>query len=368
MKKILHVVVKPQMAGSQQIAYDILRKLPSDYDKYILCSGPIPDDFRKQFEQNHISIIELKNLNRDISKKDIIAFYELYRFFKKNRFDIIHTNATKPGILARIAARLAGNRNILHTVHGVAFHKFVSFPKRIVFYSLELFACLFGTLNITVNNNYLKYYPRYLTKTICIYNGVDFETFKTVEPKKRTHVNVAFFARLDEQKAPLVFIEIVKKLVLDYELKNVRFIIGGNGELLPQCLQLISDYSLKNHIELTGWVDDKSAFLNEIDVIVQPSHWEAFGLNIVEAAHFSIPAVTSNVEGLPEVVVDGKTGFTCEVDDIDAFSDKIALLVNDPKLRTQMGQNARKYVHERFDIQKMYNQYFDIYEKISNDK
>ncbi|MCL0009296.1 glycosyltransferase [Providencia rettgeri] len=213
MKKIIHILVIPQMTGCQQITYDILTSLPSDsYDKYVMCSGPIPQHFRDVFEKNNITLIESKNLTREISLKDIYAFFELYFFFKKNKFDIVHTNSTKPGIIARVAAKLAGHKYVIHTVHGIAFHSFISMPKRVTFYFLELFSCLFGSLNITVNKYYLKYYPKWLIKSKCIYNGVNFDKLE-VKPNKKSELCVAFFARLDEQKAPLIYIEIINKLI-----------------------------------------------------------------------------------------------------------------------------------------------------------
>lgn len=365
MKKIIHILVIPQMTGCQQITYDILTCLPSDtYDKYVMCSGPIPQNFKDIFEKNNITLIESKNLVREISFKDIYAFFELYSFFKKNRFDIVHTNSTKPGIIARIAAKLAGHKYVFHTVHGIAFHPFVSLPKRGIFYLLELFSCLFGDLNITVHKCYLKYYPKWLIKSKCIYNGVDFNKLE-VKPNIRNTLCVAFFARLDEQKAPLIYIEIINKLINNYNLKNIRYLLAGTGELMPQCQQLIEEYSLSNHIEISGWISNKSVFLNQVDLLIQPSRWEAFGLNIVEAAHFCIPAITSKVEGLPEVVLDGKTGFTCDVNNIEQFSTRAAHLLKNPEILSAMGSNAKEYVNSNFSLELMTQNYINLYDSIN---
>ncbi|MCZ9036184.1 glycosyltransferase family 4 protein [Escherichia albertii] len=369
MIKIIHVFVTPQMTGCQQVIYDILRNLPCDYEKYIMCSGPVSAEFRSLFEKHGISVIESKYLCRDISFKDLLALFELFFFFRKNKFDIIHTNSTKPGVIARIAAKISGNKNVIHTVHGISFHPYLSRPKRMLFYFLELLSCVFGSINITVNKFYLKFYPRFIIKSSCIYNGVDFACLDA-NSKTKNRINkqvcVAFLARLDVQKAPLTYIEIVNKLVHDYKFENVRFILAGNGELMPQCIKLIEEYSLTKYIDVLGWVKNKSDFFNEVDILVQPSYWEAFGLNIVEAAHFSIPTVASNVEGLPEVIINEKTGFTCDVDDINDFSKKIALLINDPHLLSKMGDNAKKHVHAKFNITDMVDNYIKLYENVIN--
>ncbi|OAT51425.1 glycosyltransferase [Providencia heimbachae ATCC 35613] len=227
-----------------------------------------------------------------------------------------------------------------------------------------MFSCLFGNLNITVNKCYLKYYPKWLIKSKCIYNGVNFDQLE-VKKNNKNKLCVAFFARLDEQKAPLIYIEIINKLINSYNLKNIRYLLAGTGDLMPQCQQLIKKYSLSSYIEISGWISDKSEFLNQVDLLVQPSRWEAFGLNIVEAAHFSIPAITSKVEGLPEVVLNGKTGFTCDVNNIEEFSKCAAYLLENPEILSIMGNNAREYVNNNFSLQLMTQNYINLYDNIN---
>ncbi|MCL0009297.1 glycosyltransferase [Providencia rettgeri] len=134
---------------------------------------------------------------------------------------------------------------------------------------------------------------------------------------------------------------------------------------MSQCHQLIKEYSLSDYIEVSGWISNKSEFLNQIDLLIQPSRWEAFGLNIVEAAYFSIPTIASKVEGLPEVVIDGKTGFTCDVNNIEEFSKRAAYLLENPEILSTMGNNAREYVNSNFGIQLMTQNYIDLYNNIN---
>lgn len=370
MKKIVHVQVLPKMTGVQQISYEILKGLGDDYEKYVIfgSSSGVGGDVDLQiieslFNKINVTVIYVESMKREISIADFKAFFELYSIFKKYKFDIVHTNSTKPGIIARIAASFARIHKVVHTVHGISFHQSNFFFKRFFYFFIEFISLPFGHYNVTVNAFYLKYYPGFFTKNLCILNGVDFDRLdvnRDVSNKKS--FNVGFFARLDQQKDPLTFLKAVKKISSDNNLnKEVAFYLAGDGVLKNECLKYIEEHDLSNVVTVVGWVSDVSSFLNNIDVICQPSRWEAFGLSIVEAGYFGIPCVASSVEGIPEVVLDGVTGFLCDAGSIDSFSEKISILINDDDLFKLMSDNVRQHVVKNFAASRMVSEYIDLY-------
>ncbi len=364
--KIAHVQVVPQLSGAQQVSLDILSSLNSDKNELYMICGELQDfssDFVEKFNEIGVTTIEIPELKRYIGKHDISAFKKLYDIFKNYNFDIVHTNSTKPAILARIAARLAGCKKIIHTVHGIAFHKHIPFLKRIIFYFAELSSLYFGHYNITVNSFYKKFYPLSNTKTI--YNGVDFSKFKISKSSSDLNksLNFAFFARLDDQKNPTEFIKAVHLLKLEGILDSnpdVRFTLAGNGELQSDCLSLIKSLKLESTIDVVGWIYDKNEFLNSVDVICQPSKWEAFGLNFVEAAFFKIPAISTKVEGIPEVVLDRETGLLYSGGSKE-LKDCIVTFINNRDLISKFGEKARLRALKEFNKQKMIEEYHKIY-------
>ena len=363
--KIAHVQVIPQLSGAQQISLDLLSSLNYESnDLYMICGEikEVNSDFLEKFNSIGVTIIEVPNLKRELGKHDFFAFIELYRIFKKFNFDIIYTNSTKPAILARIAARMSGCKKIIHTVHGIAFHKHIPILKRILYYFAELFSVYFGHENISVNKYYNKFYPFAKTKTI--YNGVDFSKFLVEKKSSELNgLNFSFFARLDEQKNPIEFIEAIHLLnsegILDIN-KDVIFTLAGDGELKSECCDLIKIYGLESKINVIGWVTDKNKFLNTIDVICQPSKWEAFGLTFVESAYFGIPAIATKVEGIPEVVLDGKTGLLYD-GGAQGLKECMKQFVNNRSLVHELGEMARKRALEVFSKQDMVNNYHEIY-------
>ena len=362
--KIVHVQVIPKMSGVQQISLDIFDGLKDEkVQKFVICGENDNqneiDQFIERFNACGVEVIIIPSMRRNIGFHDYTCFKELYKVFKKHKFDVVHTNSTKPGITARIAARFAGIRNIVHTVHGIAFHQEEGFGKRCFYYLIENFAALFGHQNITVNKFYTSYYP--LVKSKVIYNGVDFSKFSPVPKPKREKVHFAFFARLDEQKNPLEFIKAVKIVRDNANFGHLaRFTLAGNGELYDECKALITQLQLDDIIEMPGWIKDKDLFLNDVDVLCQPSKWEAFGLVFVEAAYFSIPSVARAVEGVPEVVLDGHSGKLYTGDE-KQLAQAMLTFLETPSLISECGANAKSYACKMFDKERMVKEYSDIY-------
>ena len=365
--KVAHVLVFQKLAGSQVVSLNILKSLPNNvFDKYIIFGGEANSEFELYFNKYNIKVLYIKSLGRNISKDDIKAFLELYSLFKKEKFDIVHTHSTKPAIIARIAAKFSGIKKIFHTVHGISFHSYEKNSKRFFYYICEIFSALFGDVNFLVNEKYKIYYPAKIINSITIHNGVDFDDFNIDKDLNKNIINVGFFARLDEQKDPITLIRALARIkALKLNNKSFHCYIAGDGEYKEQCNLLINELKLNDTISCLGWISDKSKFFNSIDILCQPSIYEAFGLNIVEAAHFSIPCVSTNVEGIPEVIIDGETGLLSKPRDINVISDNITLLINNDELRIEMGKKAKIFVDNEFTLKKMTNKYLVHYQEAS---
>jgi glycosyltransferase involved in cell wall biosynthesis len=190
MKKILHIQVLPKLTGVQRISLNILKNLSCNkYDKYILFSNNGIDDSlksicREAFEQAGVKVLFSHALNREIGLRDVNAFIEIYKLCKQEKFDIVHTHSTKPGIIGRIAATLAHVPCVIHTVHGLAFHDFVKFPKWYFYWICEMVASFFCDTIVIVNNYYRKYFKLFRSKVVVIYNGVDFSFYSKFDDER----------------------------------------------------------------------------------------------------------------------------------------------------------------------------------------
>ncbi len=372
MKKIAHVQVIPKLSGAQKFSLEIFKNV-SNFEKYIICAEfedeteEQRNDFVAHFKQANVNIIWCKNLKRKIGFHDIKSIIELYNIFRKYKFDVVHTNSTKPGIIARIAAKIAGVKKVIHTVHGISFHKEVNIFSRIIFYFLEIVALQFGNTNVTVNKNYLKYYKfMFWKKSLCIYNGLDFKTLST--NKNRIHnkenndtKNILFVGRLDQQKDPLGLIKIFHECSLTNN--NLILNIVGDGELRTECEELSNKLNLNEKINFLGWISEPSLFYNNADLFVCPSKFEAFGFTFAEAAFFEIPIVATNVEGIPEVVINNKMGYLYPPYNYSDMAQGVLKILDNEELKKSMSEFGLQYVTDNFQLDKCITQYLNLYNK-----
>jgi glycosyltransferase involved in cell wall biosynthesis len=368
MKKILHILVLPKLTGCQKIAYEILSHLSEkEYDKYILFGkGSVLSDAAKcieVFEKAGVNILFSSNLKREIGIHDLFAFFEIYRLCKYHKFDIVHTNSTKPGIIGRMAAFLSGTPLVVHTVHGVAFHKYEQPIKRFFYYLCEFIASFFCHKIILVNKFYKKYYRLWKNKVVSIYNAIDYSQLPSLKYNRcinDQNVNLLFVGRLDIQKDPITLLKAFDIIVNDVK-KKCHLTIVGDGEYRDLCLSYIKQHNLESDVTMVGWVNDVSVYYSSHDIFCLSSIYESFGLVFLEAGYYELPSVATNVEGIPEVVEDGKTGYLVPPRNHQLLAEKLLILINSPQLRKQIGLAAKKKVITDFSIEKLIKSVEEIY-------
>lgn len=358
------------LSGVQKVSLEILQNLSNEeYEKWILFSEDMDEDTKKkcknEFENASVRVVFMQHLHREICISDVNAFYEIYKFCKKERFDIVHTHSTKPGIIGRIAARLAGTKLIVHTVHGISFNKEVHIAKRYIFYSIEFFATFFCDQLVLVNKFYKKYYWFFRKKTITIYNGINFNKYHDSNEDKAKNglIRILFIGRLDKQKNPLMLLEAAKHLTKKH--KQLIFSFIGGGELWDKCNQYIQENGLEKFIILEGWKSNVTDYYCSHDIFCLPSIYEAFGLVFLEAGYFKLPTVATNVEGIPEVILDNQTGLLVPSNDSISLTNALEKLILNEDLRVNLGKNAKEWVTEQFPNSKMVNEYHKIYQLLA---
>lgn len=370
-KRILHIQVLPLMSGVQKISLEIMRNLDEkEYEKYILFSDTDTGEKKavctRLFTEAGVNVIFSEKLKRSIGLWDFKALIEIYRLCKKQKFDIVHTNSTKPGIVGRIAATMAGVPVVVHTVHGIAFHDFEKFPKRQFYCMCEMIASFFCDSIVTVNKYYLKYFKLFKKKMSVIYNGLDFSLFPEKQVSTDDNVRVLFVGRLEFQKDPLTVLK-TAKLVLE-KCPDAVFTIVGDGTLYEPCRKFIEENHLDDKIILVKWQKNVADFYSSHDIFLTASLYESFGLTFLEAGFYELSVVTTNVEGIPEVVIDGETGFLSNPADAAALAGNVVRLIEDKNLRESMGRSGKKRVTELFTEEKMVGKYKDLYESLYEKK
>jgi len=131
---------------------------------------------------------------------------------------------------------------------------------------------------------------------------------------------------------------------------NVRLVIIGDGSEKKRLENLTAELKINDYVEFLGLINHKDLpdYYRNIDIFVVPSLTESFGVVVVEAASCGLPVIASNVNGLPETVIDGETGFLVPPQNPQIIAEKILYLINNSDIRKRMGRAARTFVEEYY--------------------
>jgi glycosyltransferase involved in cell wall biosynthesis len=371
MIKVCYVITKLELGGAQKVALYIAKNIDKNvFNSFIISGfgGLLDDDVRK-----NLKFYQLRNFVRQISPiKDIKTFIDIYLILKKEKPDIVHTHSSKAGIIGRLVAKLAGVKTIVHTIHGYGFNETQNcFIKRLYIF-LEKFCALFSNKLIVVTKEDIKKGLHYKiskeNKFILIRAGVDTSSYKNFISGKKFKESI----RLNENTKIVITIGPFKpqKNLKDFinvanevtkSIKDVVFIIVGDGEQRKDLESLIKKFNLVTKVILLGWRADIANILTSSDIFVLTSLWEGLPCSILEAMCCAKPIVTNAIDGIKEIVLDNKTGFLMEPNNYKQMAEKVKYLLLNENISKAMGENGCNLIQEEFDINYALKQHEDLY-------
>lgn len=378
--RVCHLVILPDLAGSQRMMFDLCRRLdPDRYDRHVICQGEgvLTEALREAGIQYHL----IPSLTRAIHPlRDALAVRRIGEVCREQQFDVMHTHNSKGGILGRIGAHRAGVPNIVHCVQGFAFHEFSGRLKRLLYSQVERFAGRYCDRVIFVNDEEREMSIRNgwlpAEKCVTIYNGVDLTLFDRSQNAAgraelrrglgitEDEVAILISGRLESQKNPLILPEIAAA-VEDLRPSNKwRFVIAGSGSLEPRLRERFSQRQLLRRFCPIGWHSEPHKVNNACDVALLPSLWEGLPLSLIEAQAAWLPIVASNVKGNREVVTN-ETGFLCEPKTPAEYADALVRLIDNAQLRQQLGEAARRRAEAHFSADDCFQKVIDLYDEMS---
>ncbi|WP_445666635.1 glycosyltransferase family 4 protein [Fodinibius sp. AD559] len=286
--------------------------------------------------------------------------------------DVIHEHLFIPKILLY---GLSSNKMppILQTQHDNSPWWFrEDFKSKLMTHIEKKFAQKTACKNVAISNSVRKDLVNYQgldsNEIPRVYNFVNIN-FSSASKKidNKTPVKIFMLTRLIWDKKGLgAALSVIERLHREGE--NIRFIVVGDGKDYDKMVNETEDLNLDGVTEFRGFQQDVEQQLNEADILLMPSQWEGFGITAAEAAARGVPVVASEVGGLQEVVIDGKTGFTCPPDDIDCFVESIKRLLQEKKLYGEFSKTAIKKAKERFSLEKAYKHYENLYQEVKGSK
>jgi len=142
---------------------------------------------------------------------------------------------------------------------------------------------------------------------------------------------------------------------------TTHVVILGRGALHDALVAEAESLRIRDRIHLLGYREDVNEWLGAMDVFTMPSLSEGLPLSLLEAMAAGVPPVVTEVGGMPEVVLDGQTGFIVPPRNVAALADRISFLLGNPPLAAEMGAASRERIKDRFALDSMAAEYRDLY-------
>ena len=201
-------------------------------------------------------------------------------------------------------------------------------------------------------------------KVSTVYFGVSVpRTFRLQSPSKAQSSPkvIGFVGRFELVKNPLAVLEVARRLrVMGID---VTFRMLGHGSQEKAIFQRIQDYGLDDKVVIFDPTSDVNTVINEVDLLIVPSLMEGLPIAILEAMACAKPVVASRVGGIPEVVIDGITGYLVEPDSIEGFVQNVRTLIQNPGLAATFGTAARRVVAHKFTLNKHLRRLARVYSR-----
>ena len=387
MPKILRIINRFNLGGPTYNAAYLTRYMPDNYET-LLIGGHHTDSEEDSFhitDQLGIQPITIPEMMRDISlKSDTRAFQKIAKLIDWFQPDIVHTHASKAGALGRLAAFRKNVPVVVHTFHGNVFHSYFNKAKTQAYIAIE--RQLAAQTNAVVAISPLQ--KKELVDTFKVVDedkveviplGFDLERFRINQDVKRENFREKFNIQPDELAIGIIgrlvsiknhslFLKVAMQTQLKSD-KKLRFIIIGDGDLkaslIKEAKQMQVEFERGNlNITFTSWIKNIDEAIAGLDIIVMTSKNEGTPVSLIEAQAGSKAVITTDVGGIKDIILPNESGLISPSDDDLLMTKNLLRLIDDSKLREEMGSSGSKFVKNRFTYQRLADDMDVLYQKL----
>ncbi len=356
----------PTLGGSGMVATRLGLELAniSDYEIHMLFyKKPFLLENQENLPENLIfHQIERSGyaLFRDIgSPFTIHSASSMARVVKSESIDIIHSHYAIPHAVSAYLANQIHPVKTVVTTHGSDTHTLGKHNS----YQPTISLALRNSDIVTSVSNYLARE----TETVfgldegsvrVIYDFINTEIFKPIDYNEK-ELSIVQASNFRSVKRIPMLIRLFSKI--NDEFPDWKLKLVGDGPELTTSVRITREMNLQNQVKFLGVRADIPDIFSRSSILISGSEIESFGLTIAEAMACGTPVIAPRVGGIPEVVDDGVTGLLYNSSDMEDAVDKLSKMMRDHELRIQMGKNSRDQIINKFSVQKIVNQYDELY-------
>lgn len=373
MKKICFVVSEPMTAKA--FLLDHMQALRKHYEVTLVANF---DDEQLATPFPGVTVMKRIPIQRNIRLiTDLYALLLLYMFFRKAGFCAVHSVTPKAGLIAMVAARMAGVEHRFHTFTGqVWVGKSGLFRWLLIRLDRLIFLCATHVLVDSPSQRDFLVQQRVITRagsgvlgegSICGVNLQRFWPDPSAREALRNELGVPcdafvflFLGRVNRDKGVSELVQAFARIASRWDSAYLLVVgpeedgvLAANGPVLE---------SLGSRYVRKGFTSQPEVYMAAADVFCLPSYREGFGSVILEAASAGIPSIGSRIYGITDAIEDGKTGLLHRARDVDDLAEKMELLLKDRSRCRQFGEDARRRATERFGMDRVVGEMVGFYQ------
>lgn len=299
---------------------------------------------------------------------DVRSAYELARFVRQHKIEVVHAHLARDYSLAAYATRRNRDTKFIVTRH-------VLFPlNRLHRQTLERAHRVIAVSSAVARELRSAKITRD-DRIVVVRNGVDVARIDRAFVPADGHylssqglpLDRLLVGSIGELRALKRHEDFIRAAALvaakfshtDFVLAGVD--TSGSGELRKKLEQLVAELGLQDRFHFLGWLDDPARLLSVLDVFVSASETESFGLAIAEAMAAEVAVVATETEGARELIEDRQTGLLAPVGNVPRIAEAVSWLLSNAQDRVEMGRRARQEVSARFSLERMVDEIERIY-------
>jgi glycosyltransferase involved in cell wall biosynthesis len=393
--KILRIIARLNVGGPARHVVWLSEGLRSEGYETVLVSGVVPpgeDDMSYVASEAGVEPRVIPQMSREISLKDALTVWKLYRLMVREQPDLVHTHTAKAGTVGRVAgvmyrwltpATLVGKPRacrFVHTYHGHVFHSYYGAAKTRLFLTIEKLLARLATHRIVVISEQQRreineqFRVGRRSQFAVIPLGIDLEIYANWKDR-RTAARQQFGAgederligivgRLTEVKNHKLFLE-AAALLKKTAGTRVRFVIIGDGNMRAGLERQAAALGLQNEVSFVGTRSDPENFYAALDIVALTSLNEGTPLSLIEAMANAKPVIATAVGGVVDLL-GAEAGSPAEADfricergisvptgDAGTFARGLKFLLDNERLRRELGERGRDFVIRNYDKQRL---------------
>jgi glycosyltransferase involved in cell wall biosynthesis len=352
-----------------------------------LVTGVVPpgeDDMSQFAIERGVTPLIIPEMSRELSPRDVVTIWKLFRFFCRYRPDIVHSHTAKAGAASRIAGLLyrltpsvmLGRRRrprFVHTYHGHVFHSYYGRLKTRVFLTIErLLASLTDAIVVLSEQQRREIHDEFRVgrgeQFHVVPLGVDFQDVVAGERRASTETIVGIVGRLTAVKNHAMFLRVASMMTG----RDIRFGVYGDGSDRAALEQIASASRLAN-VTFAGTKDAREIYA-ELDIAALTSLNEGTPLTLIEALANGIPIISTAVGGVVDLLgqveqtidTNGRfevreRGVTVASNDDAGFAAGLLHLLQDAPLRKRLAERGRAFATANYSKQRLVSDLRSLY-------